>query len=60
MEVFTVFQDTDDITCTSSTTSSTNETSHISERDYESVILMRMRQAQERKRLIEQLKAEDE
>ncbi|XP_043930128.1 dnaJ homolog subfamily C member 17 [Protopterus annectens] len=34
--------------------------STISERDYESVVLMRMRQAAERKRLIEEMQKEDE
>jgi hypothetical protein len=44
-------------TCTSST--STASDNLVSERDYESLVLTRLRQAEERKKLIEQLKAED-
>lgn len=36
------------------------ESDTISDRDYESVTLMRLRQAQERKRLIEEMQREDE
>lgn len=32
----------------------------VSERDYESLVMMRLRQAAERQQLIEQLKQEDE
>ncbi|XP_010180513.1 PREDICTED: dnaJ homolog subfamily C member 17 isoform X2 [Mesitornis unicolor] len=37
-----------------------SQTSVVSERDYESLVMMRMRQAAERQQLIEQLKREDE
>ncbi|XP_039597122.1 dnaJ homolog subfamily C member 17 [Polypterus senegalus] len=38
----------------------TNQGSLYSERDYESVVMMKMRQAEERKKLIEQMQKEDE
>ncbi|NXJ92359.1 DJC17 protein, partial [Corythaixoides concolor] len=38
----------------------TSQASVVSERDYESLVMMRMRQAAERQQLIEQLKREDE
>ncbi|XP_074951399.1 dnaJ homolog subfamily C member 17 isoform X3 [Phalacrocorax aristotelis] len=38
----------------------TSQASAVSERDYESLVMMRMRQAAERQQLIEQLKREDE
>ncbi|NXS49885.1 DJC17 protein, partial [Balaeniceps rex] len=38
----------------------TSQVSVVSERDYESLVMMRMRQAAERQQLIEQLKREDE
>uniref|UniRef100_A0A8C0FBV4 DnaJ heat shock protein family (Hsp40) member C17 n=1 Tax=Bubo bubo TaxID=30461 RepID=A0A8C0FBV4_BUBBB len=38
----------------------TSEASVVSERDYESLVMMRLRQAAERQQLIEQLKREDE
>ena len=40
--------------------SSDNSSSNINLRDYESLVLMKMRQAEERKRLIEQMQKEDE
>ncbi|KAM6408212.1 dnaJ homolog subfamily C member 17 [Rhynochetos jubatus] len=44
----------------SSSQPSTSQASVVSERDYESLVMMRMRQAAERQQLIEQLKREDE
>ncbi|XP_010155553.1 PREDICTED: dnaJ homolog subfamily C member 17, partial [Eurypyga helias] len=44
----------------SSSQPSTSQASVVSERDYESLVMMRMRQAAERQQLIEQLKWEDE
>ena len=39
---------------------STSYQSTVSDRDYESITLMRLRQAQERKRLIEEMQNEDD
>lgn len=40
--------------------SAPSQASVVSERDYESLVMMRMRQAAERQQLIEQLQREDE